>query len=172
VGQDRGGAWRDAGGQGLARYILDNPDLVRGKRVLDFASGSGLVAVAAAMAGATAVEAADIDAFAVAAIAVNAEANGFATVITPTGADLIGEDRGWDTVLAGDICYEKGLAERVMRWLGTLQQRGADVLIGDPGRSYLPKDRLVAVARYEVPTTRALEDSEIKRTHVWRLEKP
>jgi predicted nicotinamide N-methyase len=156
-------AW--AGGQALARYVLDRPDAVRGRRVLDFASGSGLVAIAAARAGAGRVEASDIDAFAVAAIRLNARANGVA--VEPVAEDLIGADRGWDTVLAGDICYERDLAARVVAWLEALARRGARVLVGDPGRSYLPRERLEALATYEVPVTRTLEDADIKRTSVW-----
>ncbi|KUL93493.1 50S ribosomal protein L11 methyltransferase [Bosea sp. WAO] len=158
-------AW--AGGQALARYVLDHPETVRGRRVLDFASGSGLVAIAAAKAGAAHVAAADIDAFAAAAIGLNAEANGVSVV--PRREDLIGRDEGWDTVLAGDICYERELAGQVIDWLTALAGRGAQVLIGDPGRSYLPKDRLIEVATYQVPVTRALEDAEIKKSSVWRL---
>ncbi|HEV2565014.1 MAG TPA: methyltransferase, partial [Microvirga sp.] len=138
-------AW--AGGQALARYILDHPETVRGRRVLDFASGSGLVAVAAMRAGAAEVTACDIDPFAIAAIGLNAEANGV-SAITPLQADVVGQDRGWDAVLAGDICYERDLAQRVTDWLFALSRRGATVLIGDPGRSYLPKDRLENLAIY------------------------
>ena len=158
-------AW--AGGQALARYLLDHPETVKGRRVLDFASGSGLVAIAAAMAGASHVEAADIDRFAIAAIGINARENGVA--VSPRQADLVGRDEGWDTVLAGDICYERDLAERVTAWLSDLSRRGATVLIGDPGRSYLPKDRLEAIAGYQVPVSRSLEDSDIKRSSVWRF---
>lgn len=158
-------AW--AGGQALARYILDHPETVRGRRVLDFASGSGLVAIAAMKAGAAQVIACDIDGFAVAAIDLNAQANGVS--IVPVQTDLIGQDQGWDTVLAGDICYEQDLAERVTDWLFDLSRRGATVLIGDPGRSYLPKDRLEQLELYEVPVTRTLEDAEIKKTSVWRF---
>jgi predicted nicotinamide N-methyase len=159
-------AW--AGGQALARYILDHPETVRGRRVLDFASGSGLVAVAAMKAGAAEVTACDIDPFAIAAIGLNAEANGVSAII-PLQADIVGLDRGWDTVLAGDICYERDLAQRVTDWLFALSRRGATVLIGDPGRSYLPKDRLENLAIYEVPVTRTLEDSDIKKSSVWRF---
>ncbi|MGO4572173.1 class I SAM-dependent methyltransferase [Microvirga sp. 2TAF3] len=158
-------AW--AGGQALARYILDHPETVRGRRVLDFASGSGLVAIAAMKAGAAEVTACDIDAFAVTAISLNAEANEVA--LTPIQADLVGQDRGWDVVLAGDICYERDLAARVADWLFGLSERGATVLIGDPGRSYLPKSRLEMLAQYEIPVTRTLEDSDIKKTSVWRF---
>ena len=161
-------AW--AGGQALARYILDHPETVRGRRVLDFASGSGLVAIAAMKAGAAEVTACDIDPFAIAAIGVNAEANG--VTVTPLAADIVGQDRGWDTVLAGDICYEQDLAARVIEWLLALSGRGATVLIGDPGRSYLPKDRLESLAVYQVPVTRTLEDSDIKKSSVWRFQHP
>jgi predicted nicotinamide N-methyase len=161
-------AW--AGGQALARYILDHHETVRGRRVLDFASGSGLVAIAAMKAGAAEVTACDIDPFAIAAIGVNAEANGVA--VTPLAADIVGRDGGWDTVLAGDICYEHDLAARVTDWLLSLSNRGAIVLIGDPGRSYLPKDRLENLAVYEVPVTRTLEDSDIKKSSVWRFRQP
>lgn len=158
-------AW--AGGQALARYVLDNATLVRGSRVLDFAAGSGLVAIAAAKAGAAIVEASDIEPFAIAAMTLNAAANGVA--ITPREADLVGADEGWDAVLAGDIHYERDTAERVTGWLARLHERGALVLVGDPGRSYLPKDRLEPLATYEVPATRSLEDVEVKRTSVWRF---
>ncbi|HSP24334.1 MAG TPA: 50S ribosomal protein L11 methyltransferase [Saliniramus sp.] len=157
-------AW--AGGQALARYIIDNPESVRGARILDFATGSGLVAIAAAKAGAASVEAVDIDAYAIAALALNAEANGVS--LTAREEDLVGRDEGWDVVLAGDICYERDTAARVVAWLRALHLRGATVLIGDPGRSYLPRD-LERIASYEVPVTRDLEHAEIKRLGVWRF---
>jgi predicted nicotinamide N-methyase len=156
-------AW--AGGQALARYILDHPEIARGNRVLDFASGSGLVAIAAALAGATRVEASEVDEFALAAIELNARANGI--VVTPRAADIVGEDDGWALVLAGDVSYERDMAERVTDWLAGLATRGARVLIGDPGRTYLARDRLEAIAEYRIPVTRELEDMEIKRTQVW-----
>jgi predicted nicotinamide N-methyase len=161
-------AW--AGGQALARYVLDHPESVRGKRVLDFASGSGLVAIAAMKAGAAEAVACDIDAFAVAAIALNAGANGVA--VAPVREDLVGQDGGWDAVLAGDICYERDLAARVAEWLMSLSRRGATVLIGDPGRSYLPRESLENLAQYQVPVTRTLEDADIKKTGVWRFREP
>jgi predicted nicotinamide N-methyase len=161
-------AW--AGGQALARFVLDHPEFVRGARVLDFASGSGLVAIAAAMAGAAHVDAMDIDEFAIAAMKINSAANNVA--ITPCLADIIGEDCGWDVILAGDVCYEQGMASRVIGWLADLQARGAGVFIGDPGRSYLPKARLEALATYEVPVVGALEDNTIKKTSVWKLREP
>ncbi|MBV9077366.1 MAG: methyltransferase [Methylobacteriaceae bacterium] len=158
-------AW--AGGQALARYLLDHPALVAGRRVLDVASGSGLVAIAAAKAGARQVEASDIDAFAAAAIAVNAAANDVEIAVHL--GDLVGSDEGWEVVLAGDVFYERDLAARMLDWLRALDRRGAEILIGDPRRSYLPVDELVEVASYEVPVTRELEDQEVKRTRVWRL---
>jgi predicted nicotinamide N-methyase len=158
-------AW--AGGQALARYVLDNPGVAPGKRVLDFASGSGLVAIAAAKAGAARVEASEIDEFALAAITINAEANGVEVVVR--AGDLIGRDDGWDVVLAGDVSYERDMAASVTAWLRGLARRGATVLIGDPGRSYLARDLLEPIAHYGVPVTRDLEDCEIKRTAVYRF---
>ena len=158
-------AW--AGGQALARYILDYPEVVAGKRVLDFASGCGIAAIAAAKAGAARVEASEIDAFALAALELNGEAN--AVEIAATGEDLIGRDEGWEVVLAGDICYERELAERVFAWLRVLSARGAVVLIGDPRRTYLPKDGLERVISYAVKTTRELEDSDVRNASVWRV---
>lgn len=158
-------AW--AGGQGLARYILDHPEMVRGKRVLDFASGSGLVGIAAAMAGALEVTAADIDPWTESAIRLNAEANG--VFLGFTGADLIGRVVDADIVLAGDVFYDRAFADALIPWLSRLTAEGKLVLVGDPGRSYLPRDRLEFRAVYEVPVTRALEDSEIKKTTVWRF---
>ena len=160
-------AW--AGGQALARYILDHPAIVQGRTVLDVASGSGLVAIAAAMAGAREVQGADIDAFAAEAIAINAEANGVR--VTPRLADLVGTDEGWDVVLTGDIFYERDIAERMWPWLAALEERGATVLIGDPGRSYLPKDKVEQIAQYRVQVTRELEDAEIKLSRVWRIRR-
>jgi len=159
-------AW--AGGQALARHILDHPAFVRGKRVLDFASGSGVVAIAAAKAGAASVQACDIDPFATAAIQLNATANGVG--IGARSEDLVDTDDGWEAVLAGDICYERDMAERTVAWLGRLHARGAVVLIGDPGRSYLPRETLEPIATYRVPVTRSLEDQDIKTTHVWRFK--
>ncbi len=154
-------AW--AGGQALARYVLDHRSVVAGKRVLDFAAGSGLVAIAAAKAGAAKVEACEIDEFAIEAVALNA------VEIAPRLHDMIGSDEGWDAVLAGDVSYQKDMAEAVTTWLALLAKRGAEVLIGDPGRTYLARDRLEAIAVYRVPVTRALEDAEIKRTAVYRF---
>ncbi|MBD0413938.1 class I SAM-dependent methyltransferase [Oryzicola mucosus] len=158
-------AW--AGGQGLARHVLDHPGTVAQKTVLDFASGSGLVGIAAMKAGAAEVLAADIDPFCEAAIRLNAEANGVS--VSYLGDDLVGRDLGWDVVLAGDVFYEKPFAERLVPWFSALRARGAEVLVGDPGRSYLPRERLEKLAVYEVPVTRALEDAEVKKTTVWRF---
>jgi predicted nicotinamide N-methyase len=159
-------AW--AGGQALARHILDEPKLVQGKRVIDLASGSGLVGIAAMKAGAAAVVAADIDAFSVAAIGINAALNGVALAVTADDL-LAAPPPAADVVLVGDLFYEQSLAGRCYNWLEQAEARGAAVFIGDPGRSYLPKDRLRAIAQYSVPVTRDLEDAEIKKTAVWRL---
>ncbi|MBN9062859.1 MAG: nicotinamide N-methyase [Rhizobiales bacterium 65-9] len=158
-------AW--AGGQALARYLLDNPAIARGRRVLDVASGSGLVAIAAARAGAAAVLANDIDAFALAAIPMNAEANGVSAEVLP--GDLIGRPVDADIVCAGDVFYERDMAARMADWLAGLVRNGVTALVGDPGRSYLPRERLELLAEYQVPVTRALEDAEIKRACVWRF---
>ena len=157
-------AW--AGGQALARYILDNPEMVRGKTVLDFGAGSGLVGLAAAKAGAASVLAADIDKFSIAAINANAKANGLN--VATTSDDLIGSAKSFDVILVGDMCYERPLAERLMAWLTA---QGAVILLGDPGRSYFPKDGLTQLAQYNVTVTRELEDREIRETGVWRLNK-
>ena len=156
-------AW--AGGQALARWIGDHPDRVAGRRVLDFASGSGIVAIAAALAGAASVEASEIDPLAQAAIALTAGENRVAVDVLCE--DVIGVDRGWDVVLAGDVAYERDMAAAVFAWLEGLARRGALALVGDPRRSYLALDRLECVAEYSVPTSRALEDAEIKRTGVF-----
>ncbi|KRA66140.1 nicotinamide N-methyase [Caulobacter sp. Root655] len=159
-------AW--AGGQALARYILDNPEIVAGKRVIDFASGSGLVAIAVMKAGAASVLAADIDVFCEAAIGVNAAANGVEIGFTQVNL-LDAPPPAADVLLAGDICYERPMAEAVMAWLAQGRAAGATVLIGDPGRAYFPKDGLTKLAEYQVPTTRELEDMAVKRTSVWTL---
>jgi predicted nicotinamide N-methyase len=157
-------AW--AGGQGLARYILDNPRNVRGKRVLDFATGSGLVAIAAAKAGAADVTASDIDPFCAAAVRLNAAANGVEVAFD--NRDFIGENNGFDVLLAGDVFYDRAFAEHLIPWFSRLASNGTTVLVGDPGRSYLPREKLTKLAEYQVPVTRALEDAEVKRTTVWR----
>ncbi len=160
-------AW--AGGQALARYVLDHAEAVAGKRVLDLASGSGLVGIAAMQAGAKEVTAADIDRYAGVAAEINAAEN--AVKLTICVDDLLRGDgkAQWDTILAGDIFYERDTAELAFAFLDRQARGGATILIGDPGRSYLPKDKLRHLAEYRVPVTRELEDSEIKRTSVWTL---
>lgn len=156
-------AW--AGGQGLGRYILDNREAVAGKRVLDFASGSGLVAIAAALAGAAEVVASDIDPWAATACRLNAAVNDCTVDIVCS--DLVGADGEWQVILAGDVFYDRDLATALVAWFDAQCHRGVHVLIGDPGRSYLPKDKLRELATYEVPVLRSLEDSEVKKTTVW-----
>jgi predicted nicotinamide N-methyase len=158
-------AW--AGGQGLARHVLDNPALVAGKRVLDLATGSGMVAIAAAKAGAAHVTASDIDPFCETALRLNAAANGVA--IGFDGRDLIGRNIEADILLAGDVFYDRELAARLCDWFAQLRGAGIEILVGDPGRAYLPKSGLERLATYRVPTTRALEDAEVKATAVWRF---
>lgn len=158
-------AW--PGGQALARHLLDHPDLVRGKSVLDIGAGSGLVAIAAMKAGARRAVAAEIDRFALAAIALNAALNQVA--IAAEGNDIIGaSDSGSELILVGDMCYERPLAERLTAWLRVLATGGATVLLGDPGRAYLPKDGLEKVAQYAVPTSLDLEDRTVRTTVVYR----
>jgi predicted nicotinamide N-methyase len=159
-------AW--AGGQALARYLLDHSEITAGRSVLDFGSGSGLVAVAAAMAGARTVLAAEIDPFAAAAIAANAALND--VVVEVTTADLIdAADPNCDIVTAGDVCYERETAERVVPWLRALAGKGCLVLLGDPGRAYLPVGGLAERARYLVPTSREIEDRDARETVVWQV---
>jgi predicted nicotinamide N-methyase len=158
-------AW--AGGQGLARYILDNPKTVAGKRVLDLASGSGLVGIAAKMVGAASVLCADVDAFAAKAIALNAALNG--VEVETTIVDLIGMAVDYDVILVGDLFYERDIAVPLFAWLKMHHAKGTHVLIGDPGRTYLPKSGLTAVADYQIEVSRALEDAEVKRTRVWQI---
>ena len=159
-------AW--AGGQALARYLLDHPAIVAGRRVLDFGAGSGLQGIAAARAGAASVTASEIDRFAIAAITLNAALNGVAVAVEHV--DVIGRDDGpWDLVLAGDVCYERPMAQRVEAWLKTLAAAGTEVLIGDPGRTYLPRDGLERLTAYSVKTSRELEDTDLRNAVVWRV---
>ncbi len=166
-------AW--AGGQALSRHILDHPDLVRGRRVLDFACGCGIAAIAAMKAGAASVLANDIDPFAIAATDLNGALNGVS--LETTVSDLVGnQDIDADVILAGDICYEQPLADTVTRWLQDLARSGRDggkggrlVLIGDPGRNFLPRDVLERLETYRVETTTELEDHAVRRTDVWRV---
>jgi predicted nicotinamide N-methyase len=159
-------AW--AGGQALARYLLDHPEPVAGRFVLDFGAGSGLVAIAAAKAGAARVLCAEIDRFAAAAIATNGALNG--VEIEVTTADVIGTtDARWEVITAGDVCYERPMADRVTIWLRALADRGCLVLLSDPGRAYLPADGLLGRAHYVVPTSRELEDRETRDAVVWEV---
>jgi predicted nicotinamide N-methyase len=163
-------AW--PGGQALARHLLDHPGLVRSRQVLDFAAGSGIAAIAAARAGAARVEAAEIDPVAAAAIRLNAALNGVAVetvledLMTLDPATLAGR---WDLVLAGDVCYERPMAERAALWLGGLACAGVRVLLADPGRAYLPKAGLRELARYRVPTSLELEDRTERETAIYEL---
>ena len=161
-------AW--PGGQALARAVLDDPALVAGKRVLDFAAGCGIAAIAAAQAGAVLVEAAEIDPLALAAVRLNAALNGV-SVATPPG-DVVGAPCRWDVIFAGDVCYEAPMTAHILPWLRGLVAAGAEVLIADPGRAYLPKAGLAPIARYSVPTTRELEDRESREVTIHRLAAP
>ena len=154
-----------AGGQALARYVIDHPDVVAGRRVLDLAAGSGLVAIAAALAGAADVTANDIDPYAAAAQELNAKANG--VQIRVVMDDLLDTETDAEVVLAGDVCYERELSDRMLAFLVRARSRGAAVLMGDPGRTYLPRERLAEVASFDVPTTLVLEDQQTKRTTIW-----
>jgi predicted nicotinamide N-methyase len=159
-------AW--AGGQALARYTLDNPTLVADRAVLDLGAGSGLASIAAMKAGARSVLAADVDAYALVAVALNAAANG--VKVETTGQDLLTAALGaFAAIMVGDMFYERELAERTLAFIEAARAKGAEVLVGDPRRSYFPKARFRAVAEYSVPVTRDLEDMEIKHTAVWRL---
>ena len=196
-------AW--AGGQALARHVLDRPELVRGKSVIDLASGSGLVGIAALKAGADHVLCADIDGFAVVAIAMNTALNGIVLSPPPPRGEGLGVGGGWqldsrtptpapphkgegrigimsedlliappppcDVILVGDLFYEKYLAARVYDWLSQAEAHGITTLIGDPGRSYLPRGKLENLGEYKVKVTRDLEDAEFKWTSVWRLDR-
>jgi predicted nicotinamide N-methyase len=158
-------AW--AGGQALARYLLDNAALVAGKRVLDLGTGSGLSALASMLAGAASCLAADIDMLALVATRLNAEANGLH--VTTTAEDLLARPPdAFDVILVGDLFYERQLADRVLAYIDAAVEGGALVLIGDPKRNYFPRDRFTKVTEYRVPVTRELEDAEIKNTSVWQ----
>ncbi len=159
-------AW--SGGQGLARWLLDNPHEVAGKRVLDFAAGSGLVGIAAMKAGAAQVLCADIDPFCAAAVALNAAANDVRLAFTQTDL-LSAPPPAVDVICAGDVCYEKPMTDRVLAWLALARRNGTRVLIGDPHRTYFPRTGLDHLAEYQVPTTRELEDFAIKRSSVWAM---
>lgn len=153
-----------AGGQALARHVLDRPEIVRGKRVLDLAAGSGVAAIAAARAGGI-VSANDIDAMAQAAIQVNAALND--VTVSIVAGDLVGSPTGgWDVVLAGDVCYEKNPAEPITGWLRSLAAADSLVLLAYPGRAYVPAEGIDPVARFQVPTSRELEDRDVRETTI------
>jgi predicted nicotinamide N-methyase len=156
-------AW--AGGQALARYLLDHPETVRGRRVTDIASGSGLVAIAAALAGASAVTGYDIDPLAIAAIQLNAAVNG--VDVRAERADILDQDADTDLILVADAFYERRLAERVTQFLARGHSNGVDVLVGDLGRTYLPRSSLTPLAAYDVSGLSTVEDRDTKRTTVW-----
>ena len=160
-------AW--PGGQAIARTLLDRPELARGRAVLDFAAGCGIAAIAAAKAGAARIEASEIDPFAAAAIALNAEANGVSVEVLETDL-LTAPAAGYDLILAGDLCYERPMAERVFAWLIVAAKAGVEVLLADPGRTYLPKVGLAEIASHEVRTTLELENRTLMTTRVFRLE--
>ena len=166
-------AW--AGGQGLARYVLDNTETVRGKSVADFAAGSGLVAIAAMKAGAASALAIDIDPFCETAIGLNCELNGVAIASSARDLLAMSSEQGsaelatFDCILAGDVFYDRQMAESLWPLLQATAKTGTEILVGDPGRSYLPAEGLQSLAEYQVPVTRALEDNEVKRTKVWRV---
>jgi predicted nicotinamide N-methyase len=159
-------AW--AGGQGLARYVLDHRPSVAGQRVLDLASGSGLVAIAAALAGAASVRSVEVDPLAVAAVSLNAASNGVS--VQAVLADVLDGSTGdASVVLAGDVFYTKAMADRVMRFLRRARRGGARVLVGDPGRAFLPRASFRPLAEYDVPVPEALESTRVKHTTVWEL---
>ncbi len=158
-------AW--PGSQVLARTLLDRPSLVAGRRVLDFAAGGGLAAIAAVRAGATRVQAAEIDPLAIAAIRLNAAANDVA--VQAEAGDVAGSDRLWDLILCGDVCYEAPMTRHITPWLRRMAAEGAEVLIADPGRAYLPRDGMREIARHVVPTSLELEDRPERLTRLFRL---
>jgi predicted nicotinamide N-methyase len=158
-------AW--PGSQALARFLLGEPALVQGKRVLDFGAGGGLAAIAAAHLGAADVLACDLDPIALVAQRLNAELNGVS--FASTAEDVVDRELHVDLVLAGDVCYERSASERILPWLRELANAGALVLLADPGRSYAPTDGLELLATYDVPTLAEIESVEHKRTRLWRL---
>jgi predicted nicotinamide N-methyase len=158
-------AW--VGGQALARWLLDHPDAVRGRHVLDFGAGGGIVAIAAMLAGAASAVAADLDGVALAACRLNARLNGVEIATAEGDATLA--DAAADLILVGDVCYERAAAQHITTWLTAQAARGRTVLLGDPGRTFLPAHRLQRIAEYTVETSRELEDRTARETGVWRL---
>ncbi len=162
-------AW--PGGQGVARYILDHPDVVRGKRVLDFAAGGGVIALAAMKAGAAEVTAIDIDPFALHAMQLNAVLNHVS--ITPMhGIDMTKVPKNIDLILTGDVCYQQAMTVQIMRWLWLCVGAGIRVIMGDPGRAYVPESGLIELAAYTVPTTREVESADSRTVKVWDVGLP
>ncbi len=159
-------AW--PGSQALARFILDQPQRVAGRRVLDFACGCGLAALAAARAGAALVEAAEIDPLAIAALALNAHANGLS--VRGLAEDVVGSPGRWDIIMCGDVCYEAPMTRHILPWLTRMAAEGAEIWLADPGRAYLPPNGLHEIARYTVPTSLELEDHTHRRTLLYRLK--
>lgn len=160
-------AW--PGGQALARHILDHPQTVAGKHVLDFAAGCGIAAIAAALAGAASVEAAEIDAMAIAAIRRNAADNG--VCIATKTRDIVGDACRWDLIMCGDVCYEAPMTNHILPWLREMAHR-AEIWVADPGRAYLPRDGLLPIAAYKVPTSLELEDRTERDVILYRLTPP
>lgn len=158
-------AW--PGGQATARLLLDEPARVAGKRVLDFAAGCGIAAIGAARSGAALAEAAEIDPLALAAVRLNAALNGV-RVETPEG-DVVGSPCRWDVILAGDVCYEAPMTAHILPWLRAMAAAGAEVLLADPGRAYLPRDGLQPLGHHVVPTTLELEDRTARDVTLYRL---
>nr|WP_264185702.1 50S ribosomal protein L11 methyltransferase [Roseicella aerolata] len=158
-------AW--PGSQAMARLILDDPARVAGKRVLDFAAGCGLAAIAAAKAGAALVEAAEIDPLAIAATRLNAALNGVA--VSALDGDVVGAPCRWDLILAGDVCYEAPMTGHILPWLRAMAAAGAEVWLADPGRAYVPREGLAEIARLDVPVTRELEDRDNRLVRVCTL---
>jgi len=158
-------AW--PGSQALARYIVDSPELVAGKRVLDFAAGCGLAAMAAVRAGAASVQAVEIDALAVAAMRLNFAENGM--VAEAVCRDVVGDECAWDVIVSGDIFYEAPMTRHVLPWLRTMAASGCEVWVADPGRAYVPRQGMQLLHRYVVPTTAELEDRDERDTSVFRL---
>ena len=156
-------AW--PGGQVIARHVLDHPNVVRGRRVLDFAAGCGIAAIACALSGARA-EAAEIDAMAIAAIQLNAATND--AVVTTLAEDVVGQPCRWDLILCGDVCYEAPMTAHILPWLKRMAAE-TEVWVADPGRAYLPTDGLTPLAEFDVPTSLELEDRTLRRTKLFRL---
>lgn len=160
-------AW--PGGQGLARYVLDHPEIARGKRVLDFACGCGIAAIAAGKAGAARVMACDIDPLAQAALRLNAALNGVTVEDVGIVVKLEKPFKGADVILAGDVCYQQAMSAAVTRWLRLCAEAGTQVLLADPGRAWVPQEGLKERARYDVPTLLELEDTESRKVTVWEM---